>query len=173
LSLSKTKNVHKISINTLQDYLSDLELAYLFIYVDKYSASIKEKTASQSKVYAIDTGLVNTIGFRVSSDISRVLENLVFLELKRAGKEIYYHREKFECDFVLRERREIVEAVQVTKKLFDGNEKRELGGLLEAMKKYKLKEGLVLTDSQFEDRVVGKKRIRIRPIWFWLLNKDE
>jgi len=84
LSLSKTKNVHKISINTLQDYLSDLELAYLFIYVDKYSASIKEKTASQSKVYAIDTGLVNTIGFRVSSDISRVLENLVFLELKRA-----------------------------------------------------------------------------------------
>jgi len=94
-------------------------------------------------------------------------------KLKRAGKEIYYHREKFECDFVLRERREIVEAVQVTKKLFDGNEKRELGGLLEAMKKYKLKEGLVLTDSQFEDRVVGKKRIRIRPIWFWLLNKDE
>ena len=53
-------------------------------------------------MYSIDTGFVNTMGFKFSEDKGRLLENLVFIELKRQNKEIYYHKNKVECDFVIK-----------------------------------------------------------------------
>lgn len=52
-------------------------------------------------------------------------------------------------------------------------EKRELTGLMEAMKTYQLNSGIVITKDTFEERKVGDNgkmyHINIIPIWFWLL----
>jgi predicted AAA+ superfamily ATPase len=76
------------------------------------------------------------------------LANLVFLELKRRDKEIYYHNQKKECDFVIKEKSKIVEVIQVSWSIeSESTYDRELAGLLDAVNTYGLKEGLILTES--------------------------
>jgi uncharacterized protein len=53
------------------------------------------------KIYAIDPAIINRLGFNFSENKGRILENIVYLELLRQGKEIFYHSGKKECDFVL------------------------------------------------------------------------
>ncbi len=126
-----------------------------------------------NKLYVIDTGLANAIGFKFSEDKGRILENLVFIELKRRGKEIYYHKQKKECDFVIKEGLEIIQAIQVTKSLDDiDTKKREIEGLLDACKSYNLKTGLILTeDEEYELEQDGIK-IQVLPVWKWCLLKQ-
>jgi len=59
----------------------------------------------------------------------------------------------------------------VTKMLDNNNEKRELRGLLEAMEKFNLRKGLIITESQEEERKIKDKKIQIIPAWKWLLEK--
>ena len=49
--------------------------------------------------------------------------------------------------------------------------KREVDGLIEALKEYKLKEGLILTFDKGEEFVLDDKKIIIKPVWKWLLEK--
>ena len=98
------------------------------------------------------------------------MENIVFLGLLNAGNEIYYHQGKHECDFVIKRGTKIAEVIQVTKVLDNNNEKRELNGLLEAMEKFNLKTGLIITESQEEERKIDGKKIKIIPAWKWLLD---
>ncbi len=171
-SINQLTKLFKISINTLQEYLSDLELTYLFFYLEKYSFSIKEKMNSQSKVYCIDTGLINRITTKFSKDEGRLLENIVFIELKRQGKEVYYFKEKNECDFIIKENTRIIEVIQVTKTIQnEKTKKREIQGLLEAMEKNNLKKGLIITKNEFNEMKIKEKKISIIPLWYWLLKQ--
>ncbi len=65
----------------------------------------------------------------------------------------------------------ITEAIQVTKELAQTNEKREFGGLLEALDKFSLKTGWIITENQEDKRKIGDKTIEITPIWKWLLRE--
>jgi len=81
---------------------------------------------------------------------------------------LYYHRGRQECDFIVTENERSVEAIQVTMAL-NGNKEREYNGLLEALEAYGLDRGLILTEGEeFEETVKGKKII-VRSIWKWLL----
>ena len=95
-------------------------------------------------------------------------ENLVFIELKRRNSEVYYHKEKYECDFIIAENKEILDAIQVTVSLKDTKE-REYRGLLEALNKYKLDTGLILTENEEYEEIVEGKKIVVKAIWKWLL----
>jgi len=119
-------------------------------------------------VYVIDSAFINLISFKFSRDRGKLLENLVFLELKRKNLEVYYHKGKQECDFIVTDNMRPIEAIQVTSSLKSTRE-REVGGLLEALEAYDLDSGLILTEAEeFEETVQGKK-ILVRPIWKWLL----
>lgn len=98
-----------------------------------------------------------------------MLENLIFLELKRRGRDIYFYKGKNECDFIIRERSKIEEAIQVTERIVPGNEKREINGLIEVLEKFRLKKGLIITKDQEEERKIKAKSIKIIPAWKWLL----
>ena len=98
-----------------------------------------------------------------------MLENLVFLQLKRQGKEIYYHRENKECDFIIKEGNSIKQAIQVCYELNSDNEEREIEGLLEAMKSHNLSKGLMLTHNDEDNLKINNKLIRILPVWKWLI----
>ncbi|MCJ7471501.1 MAG: DUF4143 domain-containing protein [Actinobacteria bacterium] len=141
--------------------------------VGKFDYSIKKQKVSSSKIYVSDTSFLKTVSFNFSENTGKRLENLVFLQLKRRYDEIYYHLDKNECDFVIKENLNITQAIQVSQKLDNPvTKQREIAGLLDAMKKYNLMEGYILTLEDDEILEIDKKRIIIKSIWKWLLDFD-
>ncbi|MEI7621326.1 MAG: ATP-binding protein [Candidatus Moraniibacteriota bacterium] len=158
------------SATTVKNYIEFIGESYLAFELMKYDFSLKKQYVSNKKIYAIDNGLRNSVVFSFSEDIGKMLENMVFIELKRRGADIFYFKDKKECDFVIRKGLKITEAIQVTRSLADPKTaEREIVGLLEAMEKFKLKTGLIITESQEEEKVIAGKKIKIVPAWKWLL----
>ncbi|WP_187151856.1 ATP-binding protein [Methanosarcina siciliae] len=156
------------SANTVKNYIGYLENSYMVFTIPKYDYSPKKRIYAPKKVYAIDSAFINLISFKFSRDRGKMLENLVFLELKRRNLELYYHRARQECDFIVTENERPVGAIQVTMVL-NGNREREYGGLLEALEAYDLDRGLILTEGEEFEEIVKDKKIIVRPIWKWLL----
>ncbi|OGN62704.1 MAG: hypothetical protein A3F09_02250 [Chlamydiae bacterium RIFCSPHIGHO2_12_FULL_49_11] len=159
------------SPHTIANYCNYLEQCYLCFFVNRYSHSLKKQIQYNKKCYMIDPAIIRITGFRISEDRGRLLENIVFLHLKRLGKEVYFHKDQKECDFVLREGNHIVEAIQVTAHLSNEEiKKREISGLVEAMKAYNLQKGLILTENEHDLIEVDGIQIIVTPIWKWLLS---
>jgi len=158
---------------TVRQYLHFIENTYLIFLINKFDYSFKKQTYSPKKVYYIDNAVAILNGFHFSEDKGRLLENMVFIALKRLGREIFYHQGKKECDFIIFEDTKIVQAIQVSSYL--NNEKtkaREVTGLLDALKTYDLNEGLILTFDKEEDFFIEDKKIIILPVWKWMLELE-
>ncbi|MEI7960919.1 MAG: ATP-binding protein [archaeon] len=157
------------SVNTAISFVSYLEDSYLLFTVERFDYSIKKRLIAPKKVYCVDNGFAATNSVSFSEDKGRMLENIVFLGLKRQNKEMYYFRENNECDFVVRKNTKIVEAMQVCFELTEENKGREIAGLLGALEKFKLNEGLILTYDQEDKLQEMGKTIIVKPVWKWLL----
>ncbi len=163
--------------NTVAEYCHYLENSFLCFILNRFAYSLKKQTHYAKKIYFIDQALAESVGFRFSEDNGRTLENIVFLQLIRQNKEIYFHKEKQECDFVLRDGNKITKAIQVTASL-DGEKtrKREINGLLEAMVTYKLNEGLIITEDESSTETIEHEKqtyhVIIKPCWQWLLEME-
>ena len=155
------------STNSAIAFISYLEDSYLLFTISKHDYSLKKQAVNPKKAYLIDNGLaeVNSVSF--SANKGRMFENCVFLELRRTGKEIYYFREKKECDFLIKEKNMIVNAIQACYELNEDNKKREIDGLIEAMVRFDLSEGLILTYNQEDEVEILGKTIKIKPAWRW------
>ncbi|MBS3176740.1 ATP-binding protein [Candidatus Woesearchaeota archaeon] len=160
-----------ISKNTVIEHISYFEDAYLFFQNLKYEYSVSQQMGSIKKLYCVDNGILNAVSFKFSENIGKLLENLVFIELKRKNESVYRHKAKNDCDFLIVRKNKVSEAIQVTQKLDETTEKREIDGLIEALKEHKLNEGLILTEEQEGERTVEGKKIVIKPVWQWLLEK--
>ena len=147
-----------------------MQESYLIFELFKYDYSLKKQYISNKKIYVIDNGIRNVVAFAFSQDQGKLLENLIFLELKRRDQDIYFYKGKNECDFIIRKRSKIEEAIQVTERIVPGNKKREINGLIEVLEKFRLKKGLIITKDQEEERKIKAKSIKIIPAWKWLLN---
>ncbi|MDP2925607.1 MAG: DUF4143 domain-containing protein [Nanoarchaeota archaeon] len=157
------------SVQSVIDYVSFFEDAYLIFSVPRFSYSFKQQQVNPKKAYSIDNGFSNINSASFSKDNGKMLENLAFLALRRKYKDIFYFQEKKECDFVVKEKEKITHAIQVC---FDFNEEtkdREINGLLEALKEFKLKQGLILTYNQEDEFKIENKIIKVIPVWKWLL----
>lgn len=162
------------SATTVSDYCTYLENSYLCFFVHRYSESVKIQMQSPKKVYFIDHVLAKIIGFRFSDDIGRMLENIVFIELKRRNLDVYYYSETKECDFLVRENGHMIAAIQVCKNIVgEATRQRELDGLLEAMERYTLEKGFILTENEEETIHIQRQsnyKIQVIPIWKWIKN---
>jgi len=168
-SLAKALNIG--SPTTIRQYISYLEDTYLFFSINKFDFSVKKQIYNPKKGYFIDHALARQIGFSFASDRGRVIENIIFIELKRRGYELFYHHQKHECDFVARKRGKIVLLVQVTVSMMDSSTKeREINGLMEAMEAYKMKKGLIITEMEEDSIEIRDKKIQVISAWKWLLN---
>ncbi len=162
---SQGKKISKNTLFTYVSYITDINLLFL---VPKYG-KLKDQIINPKKVYAVDTGLIDAVAFRVSKDTGKLYENAVFIELKRRGKEVYYWKNKFECDFLIKRDGKIKEAIQVCYELTQENKERELNGIAEAMEEFKIEDGLIITgDFEGQEMLEGKK-ITYLPLWKWLL----
>ncbi len=166
---SKNSGLSLESINTYMKYLQEV---FLFRAIPKFDYSMRKQQMSHKKVYIADTGFMNLVGFKFSENIGNVYENMVLIELNRLGKEVYYWKDKYECDFLVKDGVKIIQAIQVCFKLED--KEREVNGLLEALNTFKLKDGLILTEDFEGVEKINKKRIIYKPLWKWLLlNKKQ
>jgi predicted AAA+ superfamily ATPase len=156
--------------STVKKYLGFLADSYLVFQTNKFDYSVAAQMLNPKKSYFIDHGLVRRVGFSFSDNSGHLLENLVFIELKRRGYEVYYHNKGLECDFVIKEGKSITSAIQVTYAMQnEKTRKREIDGLLNAMTAYNLQSGLIITDDTEEEITENGKIIKIFPAWKWLL----
>ncbi|MEK6927355.1 MAG: ATP-binding protein [Nanoarchaeota archaeon] len=174
-SLISVRNMSKITgvknLLTAKAIIDSFENAFLFFFINKFDYSVKKQTQNPRKAYCVDNGFIASLGFRMSDDKGKLLENLVAIELKRREKEIFYYSDKNECDFLIRENNKITQAIQVCYDVNEQNKEREFKGLVDAMNKFDLKEGIILTYTQQEELDFEGKKIKMIPVWKWLLIK--
>lgn len=166
-NIAKTLNIK--SNTTVKIYLDNMEESYLIFTLPKYDFSLKKQYTSNKKMYVIDNGLRNSVAFYFSEEKGRLLENTVFLELKRRGGTLYFHKDKQECDFIVHRGSRISEAIQVCFDLNNSNKKREINGLLEAMNYYQLDHGIIVTQNQKESFIKDGKQINVLPAYEFLM----
>ncbi|AKB81059.1 hypothetical protein MSBR3_0481 [Methanosarcina barkeri 3] len=178
-SLETLKKVSGIENDELIDnylnYLEDIFVLYRVPKLNSLQESGKEKDIP-CKIYAGDTGFFKAVYPGYPDSLGLRFENLVFLELLRREKQVFYFQNKRECDFVIKERdsQKVSAAIQIS--VCFGNpvvREREILGLMEALDEYDLEQGLVLTMDDEETIQVngknGKKIIMVKPVWKWML----
>ena len=134
---------------TILEYLSYLEQCYLFFFVPKFNYSAKAQSVNPKKVYCIDTGMIQSVTLSSNADMGRMLENAVFIELRRRTKNIWYYSESsFECDFLYGHDSVPENAVQVCYELTSENREREVRGLIETCRKFSGVKPLIVTFNQ-------------------------
>lgn len=172
ISFNKLKNLLKLgSTNTIKKYVDYLESSWLFLVVNKFSFSVKEQQIAVKKVYSIDTGLAQSVGFSFSKNTGKLMENIVFLVLRRNGFKIHYYKTQqgLEIDFYLPEKNIFIQVVQN----FDQPEtrEREIRALFAAAEEQKEKSRLIIiTESDKEMITRGESTIDCMPLYDWLLH---
>jgi len=158
------------SANTVQKYVECAEGTYLVFTVRKFDRKIKQFDKNPKKIYCIDNGIIAKNTQPMNEKKGAMLENLVAIHLKRLGLEFYYYRGKTgtEADFVIPKEKTVI---QVCYELTEGNMKRELRGLQDAMKQAKAAKGLVLTFDQGQE-AAKESEVTIKPVWQWLLENE-
>ncbi len=165
-SLKKVTSIK--SVNTIKKFISYLEETYFAKTINKFDYSYKKQIINDKKFYVLDNGFISILSKKMTKDYGWLLESLVFNCLNN-DYEVFYYTGKKECDFLIVKNKEVKKAVQVCYELNEDNREREIGGLAEAMEKFKLKEGLLLTNSQEEEIKVKGRKIIVKPVWKWLL----
>ncbi len=159
----------KDSLHAYMEYLSD---ACLFFTVPVHTRSERSRQLNPRKVYAIDTGLVHACARRVSPDWSHLLENFVFLQIRRQEHLIEYVRTAHghEVDFLVSDQQGRRMLVQVCAVMTDSKTReREFRALVEAMDEMGMSSATVVSledEGRYES---GEKTIRIVPAWRWAL----
>jgi len=178
-SIYSTSNLKKMlslgSVNTVKSYIGYLEDSYLLFSLSRFSYSLKQQNYYPKKCYCIDNGLNESIAFQFSKNKDKYLENLVYLQLKRNGKDIYYYKTKKdkEVDFLVRSKNKPELLIQVTDNMAKQETKnREIDALVCAMDELKMKEGLILTADHEETLEIGNKIINVLPVYKWLLKNN-
>lgn len=127
----------KIDNETVHSYLEKLQKAYILHKCSRYDLQGKNILKTQEKFYLADVSLrYSVLGYTVDS-VASSLENIVYLELKRRGYDVYIGKIKDkEIDFVATKQNEKI-YVQVTQEIkSEKTQKRECEQLLEIRDNY-------------------------------------
>ena len=160
------------SVNTIKKFIAYLEETYFAKTINKFDYALKKQIINDKKCYVVDNGFIEIISKKLTKDKGWLLENLVFNVLNKS-REIFYYADKVECDFLVVKDRAVERAVQVCFDLNEGNKEREIEGLREAMEKFNVKNGLILTNNQEDEIKLNKNIIKVMPVWKWLLMDKE
>jgi predicted AAA+ superfamily ATPase len=175
-SYTNLSKLFDLTDKAVKEYVGAFCDSYLLFELEMFDYSLKKQIRNPKKVYSIDTGQVNAVAFQFSENLGRLLENLVFLELRRAGLELYYYKTQnnLEVDF-LAKRRTRKALVQVAWDL-DNEEtlKREQRALFQALHEMKLDYGIIITyDFEKEYEQDGKIIVALPAYKFFALSMDK
>ena len=167
-----------ISIKSVKNYTDYIEQAYLVFSLKRFSFKVKEQEKSPRKIYSIDTGLCNAVGFRFSQNLGRLVENIVFINLLKKqihdkDTEIFYWKDEHhrEVDFVVKQGLEIKTLIQVCWEMDnEKTRKREVRSLQKAIKELSPMESFIITEDIEGEENISGMNVKILPLWKWLLN---
>ena len=151
-------NLDMGSVTTVQKYCRYLQNTYLFQYLPRFNNKMKLMNKADRKGYVIDNGYILARAFELSSNLGRLLENMVFLELLKKGynlkmHELFYYRSRNdkEVDFVCRKGVTIQQLIQVCYDISSPKtRKREIDSLIECAEELKINRLLIITWDQDE-----------------------
>ena len=178
--LSNTSSLHTqgslkkafgFSADLIADYTEALCDAFAIFQLERFNHKLKQQSRDPRKIYAIDTGLRNACSRSASDDTGKLLENVVFLELRRRGHELYYYKGKYEVDFLVTEHYQPRKLIQVCAELAEeSTRKRELRALEEAMTELGLQQAeLISMDRDENVSLPGGREVKITSACKWLL----
>lgn len=168
-SVNRIKNLIKstgvsIGSNTLFDYLRYLESSYLVATISNFHSKFTEKETNK-KYYFLDTGL---LGLFLSDQPTKLLENQIYIELRRRGETPYFLKQKTEVDFYIPEKGSLI---QVSYSISNPEtEQREVKGLRSAMKAFAISSSCIITYDETKEIEVQEGIIKVIPAWQWLLS---
>ena len=159
------------SREAIQSYIDYFCEAYLFHKVPLLTDSMARRRVNPDKLYIIDHGLIRAMALKTSADNGMLLENMVFLHLRRQGYVVNYvntEKEKHEIDFYARHPVKKKQLLIQSSYRID-NEKtfqRECRSLIETGDYMKVDERLIVT---WEDERELSNGIKVVPAWKFLL----
>ncbi len=161
ISDTLNSNGRKISVNTVESYLSALKNSYIIYQANRYDIKGKQYLKTLSKYYVVDIGLRNILLSNQDTDFGHVLENIVYLELIRRGYKVSIGKvigDK-EVDFVAVNEKGII-YYQVAASVSDSKTlKRELASLETINDNYP--KYLITSDDYIDATYNGIKQINI------------
>ena len=103
ISDTLTSAGRKNSVHTIEEYLNGLLESYILYKVNRFDIKGKQLLKTQEKYYLSDLGLrTYLLGKNYNRDLDHILENIIFLELKRKGYRVYIGKNDInEVDFVV------------------------------------------------------------------------
>lgn len=171
VSYNKLKDLLRLgSVNTVINYVYYLENSWLFFAINKYAYSVKEQQIAAKKTYGIDTGLIRSVGFSFSKNKGKLMENIVFLQLRKRYHDVYYYKtaQGYEVDFFLPKEGSLIQVTQH----FDSTEtrERELRALVSAASEQNnAKKMIIITESEKAEFEREGVQIQAIPLYEWLL----
>jgi hypothetical protein len=174
INLKKLAEQFSISRDTGRDLIKFLEMSYFIFSLSKFSYSHRTQLLSQKKTFAVDNGFSALLPVRFTPDRGRLLEQVVYLELKRRHAQIFYYKNQRECDFLIYDYGREAAAFQVCHDLNENNQQREIQGLAVGCRELKIEHGTILTWNQEDELERNGIHISVIPVWKWLLtNRSE
>jgi predicted AAA+ superfamily ATPase len=174
VSFNKLKEQLRLgSVNTVSSYIEYMQNSWLVFAVSLYDFSVKRQQIAPKKIYCIDTGLANTVGFNFSPNTGKLFENLVFLALRRQTSELYYYTTPggYEVDFYLPENRQLI---QVTQHMENPVIRaREIRPLEDAVKSVKARSALILSETNGGKFDLQGVPVEMRSIADWLVTNGQ
>jgi len=162
----KYRGSFPFSKDYLYSYYNNFIESMLVFETRLFTSSAYKRRRNPPKVYLVDTGLTRNVG---TVDYGRLLENAVFLELKRKGGEIFYADQNGECDFVVKDQTGEIHAIQTTWELGEHNKEREIKGLVKTCEKLTIRDAEIITFNQEASYTKNNIKVNIVPFWKWLL----
>ncbi len=162
--------------NSLYQFIVYVENIYLSFTIQRYDYSFAARSKSDKKAYFIDNGLLNILTHNFSENKGKLLENVIYLFLRSKLGNIYennifYYKDKTECDFVVFDRNKPTHCIQVSYDISDAKTReREIKGLLAAIKHFNLSEGYIITAEQEEEIEIENKKVFIKPAYKLLID---
>ncbi|HMN59280.1 MAG TPA: ATP-binding protein [Anaerolinea sp.] len=171
ISFNKLKEQLRLgSVNTVTSYVEYMQNSWLIFVLNLYAFSVKRQQIAPKKVYCVDTGLANSVGFHFSPNTGKMIENLVFLALRQQTKEIYYVQTQagFEVDFYLPEQRQLI---QVSQRLENQSTRdREFRAIEDAARGLRIESAMILSDVNEEETSTGGIPVKVQSVSEWFLS---
>ncbi len=141
----KSQNI-KISKNSLYDFSQYLQDVFFAFPVSKAQLSEKKTLQGQKKYYFLDNGLINALTPLFINNYGLLLENIVYLTLRRQGLPVYFWKNSYEIDFMVFPDDNKPILIQVSYDISaNSTYEREIKALLMAGKKFNTNRLLLIT----------------------------
>jgi hypothetical protein len=173
ISNASMQKAFNLAYESVDNYLEYLKEAFMFFELRQFSFSLKKQSKTLPKIYSVDTGLARAASFNFSKDNGKILENAVFLHLKRRSNSLFYYKTKnnLEVDFLVREKEKNHSLIQVC---WDINDPETMEREIKALKEeLNMRESVIVTHDNEDEIATEGMKITLVPAWKWFLEMND